>query len=363
MNIRTFKNVVKSMLKHKVKSPIVAVGHAGIGKTQTVLDVGKEEKVPVSVLRIGSKNDVGDLLGMLTLATMKMAVGENYESKNVTVYAPPKWYREIQNGGILFLDEVNRGKPELTDALMQLLDARRLDEFELADDVIIVAAANPETEDYDVNIADKALLDRQVCVPVHITTEEIIEYAASNGWDQMVVEHLVVGGDDMDIPKNITLPKKQWTPRGERQLMQFLPVIRENPDAADEIIAGCVGPKGFSYWKHMEVLKKIPDAKEYLARPEAYDISTFDVNQKKVLVTRLILYALENKKKITKDQKLLITNTVASCGEIIIAYVIRWTIANPEILSAAIDVTSSSKIQKEAERILKIIGKQEKEEE
>ncbi|MEM2174224.1 MAG: MoxR family ATPase [Candidatus Micrarchaeia archaeon] len=348
MKINEFKETVKLMVKHKVKAPLIAFGHAGIGKTQTLLDIGEELQIPVSILRIGSKNDVGDLLGMMTLNQMKTG----------SVYAPPAWFRILQEAGkgILFLDEVNRGKPELNDAIMQLLDSRRLDEFVLPDDVVIIGAANPPTEEYDVNEFEKALYDRFVAVPVTIAIEDIVAYMTEREWDQRLIEHVLAGQEELDISKPVSLPKKTWTPRGERQLLQFLPVIDEltSEIARNDIVVGCVGVEGFSRWKNMELFKKIPTAEQYLNHPEKYNIEKYNVQEQRILVMRLVAHL--TKKHVTEKEKTLFSKTLSKCSDAIIAFVFRLA-SRDDIKVAKIINLLDQDLTKKAEEIISILNK------
>lgn len=347
MKMNEFKEVIKLMVKHKIKTPIIAFGHAGIGKTQTVLDVGEELQIPVSILRIGSKNDVGDLLGMMTLNQMKTG----------SVYAPPAWFRILQETGkgILFLDEVNRGKPELNDAIMQLLDSRRLDEFILPDEVVIIGAANPTTEEYDVNEFEKALYDRFVAIPVTITIEDIVSYMMGHQWDQRLIEHVLAGQESLDISEKIPLPKKSWTPRGERQLLHFLPVIDElTSDAAkNDIVVGCVGVEGFSRWKNIELFKKIPTAEQYLNNPEKYDVEKYTVQEQRILIMRLVAHL--TKKHVTEKEKTLFSKTLSKCSDAIIAFVFRLASKDDIKISKIIDLLNKD-LTKKAEEIIGVLN-------
>lgn len=144
MKVNELKEIIQLMVKHKIKTPLIVLGEAGTGKTQTILDVGEELQVPVSILRIGSKNDVSDLLGITTLKTGSM-------------YVPPTWLKVLQGKGILLLDEIDRSGSELKDVIRQLLDSRRFGEFVLPDDVVIIGTANP-TEEFEKVLYNRCII-------------------------------------------------------------------------------------------------------------------------------------------------------------------------------------------------------------
>ena len=137
MKLKDAKTLIIQMIKHKVKAPLVLRGGAGIGKTQTIVDVGNELDVPVVILRLGSLSDSGDLLGLPIII--------EEEGQKITKFSDPWWYRIFveKNSGILFLDELNRCKQQMLDSVMQLLDQRRLNEYVLPDGVIIVGSQSP----------------------------------------------------------------------------------------------------------------------------------------------------------------------------------------------------------------------------
>lgn len=346
MKLSQFKEVIKLMVKNKTKTPLIAVGVHGIGKTQTVLDVAEELNVPVSILRIGSKNDVGDLLGILTLSQMKI------EGENLSVYAKPVWYKTIENGGILFLDELNRCKPELADAIMQLLGERQLDVFKLHPDTIIVGAVNPDTEDYDVNPINDALADRCVFVKVSSSLDEIIQYAIAKKWDPQIIDMIASSEGELFVDKAFSLFKKDYTPRGIRQLQDFLPIIRELPSVEPDIVVGCIGPTGYKIWKNNEILKSVPSAKEYINNPEKYDVKNLELVKQRTLVVRLLSYIEENSinDKVKKAVNILVQNV----SEPILGFIFRYIDKNVKLLKL-IDFENNEKLNKIAAEIRKTL--------
>jgi len=347
MKIEVFKKVVKVMVEKNVKTPVVAVGVAGIGKTQTVLDVAKELELPCSVLRIGSKQDVGDLLGMPRIVRKD-------DGTEVTEYAPPVWYTTIQNGGILFLDELNRCKPLLQDAVMQILDQRRFDVYVLPDNVTIIGAMNPQTEDYDVSDFDIALVDRIVAISVENEPNSVLSYAIGHNWPQDVIDLIAYGSYDMVLTGKCPLPPKQFTPRGLRQLVDLWPVIEDVPEAADEIVIGCIGPKGFEKWKYKEVYKKVPTAEKYFENPDQYPLSKFDRTEQMILIGRVVAY-VRQKKTISSQERRVISNLCAEVEEPVLAVLLRIAATDPKVCSA-IDF-SDSRFAEKAKKIMEVLNK------
>lgn len=80
-----------------------------------------------------------------------------YDEKGNRISGTP-----IKEGGIIFFDEIIRVKPGVKDALLTLLDKqRRIGQYKLGDKWTIIAAANREQDEPDINIKKTyAFLDR-----------------------------------------------------------------------------------------------------------------------------------------------------------------------------------------------------------
>jgi len=351
MRVEVFKQVVRSMVRHKIRTPLVAVGVAGIGKTESVKNVASELNIPCSVLRLGSMQDVGDLLGM-------MQVTKFSDGTEVSVYAPPSWYKTIQNGGILFMDELNRTKPQLQDAAMQLLDQGKFNDFVLPENVIIIGAMNPSTDEYDVNEQDIALVDRFVAVPVRNEVDDVLSFAISNNWDSDVLDLIAYGGHDLVLNGKIKLPPKKFTARGLRQLNDFMPVIREVPDASVDIVVGCVGPDGFEKWKFREIFKKVPTAAQYFANPDKYNVKSFELPEQMVLISRIVKHIVD-KKQVTNDDKKVFTNFCVQLSDPVFSTLLRIASSSDETgrkVCRAIDWIADKNLHAKASKILGLIN-------
>jgi hypothetical protein len=353
MKIETFKQVVKSMVKNKVKTPIVAVGSQGIGKTESVKQVARELDIPYSVLRLGSMQDTGDMLGM-------MQVVKYNDGTEMSVYAPPSWFKTIheKGSGILFIDEINRCKPQLQDAVMQLLDQGRFNDFVLPENAIIVGAMNPNTDEFDVNEFDAAFIDRIVAVPVFNTMEDVLSFAIQNNWDSDIVDFIAYAGNDLLLSGSTKLPPKKFTARSLRQLNDFMPVVREVPEAANDIILGCVGPDGFEKWKFRDIYKKVPTAAQYFEKPDNYNISKFTLPEQMILVSRVARYVTE-KDKLSESEKQTFTEFCTKLSEPVFAIFLRLASSSAKICQA-VNWTSNKDLIAKSSKILNLINESKK---
>lgn len=129
--------------------PLLFWGPPGSGKSAAVHAWAAARNLRVEVL-IGSLSDSADVLGF--------AVRSDSPEGGVSIeFALPGWFRRLQSGGVLFLDELNRGPRLVRDALLRVVAERAVHGHKLPDTVAIVAAANADGE---VAGLDPAMLSR-----------------------------------------------------------------------------------------------------------------------------------------------------------------------------------------------------------
>jgi hypothetical protein len=117
-------------LAYKAGIPTLLWGPPGVGKTATIRTLGARLGVPV-VEVITSIREPSDFLGLPIVADGGVK------------YVPPSWAKELENGGILFFDEISTAPPAVQAALLRVVLERRVGEYQLPDTVWVVAAANP----------------------------------------------------------------------------------------------------------------------------------------------------------------------------------------------------------------------------
>lgn len=150
----------------KVKAAVMVHGHHGIGKSQAIKQFALENGKQFIDRRL-SQMESGDLLGLPDL------------SDGTTKFIVPSWLpRDPKSKGVLFLDEINRARPDVLQGVFQLVLDRQLGDYTLPEGWDVIAAVNPNTDDYHVtNVFDKALLDRFLHVKLTPSTEEFIAFA------------------------------------------------------------------------------------------------------------------------------------------------------------------------------------------
>lgn len=217
----------------------ILVGEAGIGKTQIIKEIGKETGREVRILTL-SQMEPGDLLGLPV----------RDEESNVTRFLAPDWWPE-SGDTIIFLDEINRSHPSVRAAVMQLLLDKRLHNHVLPDGTWVVAAMNPETNDYQVDaIFDRAFIDRFVWIAVTNDVESWYSYmTAKNAGDVtllgVIKEYFATQPDVLVGFRMPELPEILPTPRALERFVKVVTLCpKELRTFLPEISLGILGKHG-----------------------------------------------------------------------------------------------------------------------
>lgn len=183
MNIETFKESLPFLFNANIATMVV--GHHGVGKSQAVAQYAAENDLEFIDLRLGTQ-DVGDLLG---LADFERDAGGNLIA---TRFMRPEWFPTNPNSkGIIFLDEVNRARRDVLQAVFQLVLDKRLHRYQLPKGWHVIAAMNPNTGDYIVtDVSDKAFMDRFCHVKLAPSKQEFFKYAKTRGFDPQLIQFL-----------------------------------------------------------------------------------------------------------------------------------------------------------------------------
>ena len=191
MNIETFKEALPFLIKAEV--PAMLVGHHGVGKTEGTRQFAKDNGHFLRIINLGTQ-EVGDIIGLADF--MKdPKTGQNIATK----FMIPDWAKELleycqanpDKNGILFLDELNRARRDVLQVVFPLLLEKRIHATIFPKNFYVMAAMNPNTEDYIVtDISDKALLDRFCHIKMAPSKQEFFKYARARGFDAQLVQFL-----------------------------------------------------------------------------------------------------------------------------------------------------------------------------
>lgn len=185
---------IHSLLKlaYQANTPAILEGPHGVGKSELAVQAAKELGIQSIVLDL-SMMEPPDLIGL------------PYQKNERTVYAPPNTL-PTTGQGFLVLEELNRSEKYMRSPCLQLLTARRLNDYVLPPGWLPIAAINPDGSGYDVQPLDPALLSRFIRVQIVPDVPTWLEWAQDNGVHDAVRQY--VG----EVPKIFdSAPPRSWT--------------------------------------------------------------------------------------------------------------------------------------------------------
>lgn len=154
---------------------IMLVGAHGIGKSEILTEHFAGKGMRVVPLFLGQMSDPGDLIG----------IPNRDESTGKTVFLPPWWFPLDGKPVVLFLDELNRARPEVLQTIMDLALNRTLAGRSLPEGSRIISAVN-DGDQYQLTDLDPALVSRFDVVAFRPTAQEWLLWAERTGVDVRV---------------------------------------------------------------------------------------------------------------------------------------------------------------------------------
>ncbi len=166
---------------------IMLVGEHGIGKSEILTAYFRERGMEVVALFLGQMSDPGDLLGL----------PRKDERTGKTEFMPPYWFPVDGRPICLFLDELNRARPEVLQTVMDLVLNRTLAGRALPEGSRIISAVN-EGEKYQLTDLDPALVSRFNIYNFRPTVQEWLVWARRNRLDDRVICFIEENGAWLD---------------------------------------------------------------------------------------------------------------------------------------------------------------------
>lgn len=200
------------------------VGHAGLGKSQGVLEWAAKNGYQVLDLRLALK-EACDLIGYPRWVTLA-------DGTDITKFATPS-YLPRSGKWVIFLDEINRGNNSVMNAVFQLLTEGKLgDEYTVPSECIIACAMNPDTEHYGVSAVDQALADRLVMYQVEYDPKDFLAFAKANFHTRVV--NFIQSGWTYISPEQLQKDDQYVSPRTIHRLSTFEKAYEKLYGANDE---------------------------------------------------------------------------------------------------------------------------------
>jgi MoxR-like ATPase len=188
---------------------------------------------------LGQMSDPGDLIGLM----------HKDEATGRSVFLPPYWWPVDGRPVVLFLDELNRARPEILQSVHELALNKTLAGKRLPDGSIVVSAVN-QGDEYQLTDLDPALVSRFNLYEFAPTAEDWLLWAAENGVDPRVTafiqqNHQYLDGDEKAGDEDLlaahaglvkTPDRRAWV-----KVSDFVKPLDRLDDLHIKIIAGMVG--------------------------------------------------------------------------------------------------------------------------
>ena len=293
---------------------IMLIGNHGIGKSEILTKYFSDKGMTVVPLFLGQMADPGDLIGL----------PHKNEDTGKTEFMPPYWFPVDGKPIVLFLDELNRARPEILQTIMDLALNRKLAGRALPEGSRVISAVNAGDQ-YQLTDLDPALVSRFNIVVFQPTVQEWLLWAKKSSLDPRVIRFIEENpfwlDKDPDKKENAdTGLDKTPDRRAWKRVSDVLNGAKEISAVKLKTISSIVGAKAASvFFKSLsekklitgkEVLEDFNSAKETLANCALHELAvindsiyrtleTGDIKDNKKYADNLLAYFtfLADKKK------------------------------------------------------------------
>ena len=222
---------------------IMLVGKHGIGKSEILTNYFEENGYRVVTLFLGQMSDPGDIIGLPSKTEISDDKGK---VKTFTDFTPPYWFPIDDSPIVLFLDELNRARPEILQTVMDLTLNRKLAGKKLPKGSRVIAAVN-EGEEYQLAELDPALVSRFSIYEFKPSVEEWLNWAVANKLDERVINFIQDNPTWLDGNENEKMSRerqgleKSADRRAWKKVSDIMLKIDTIKDIHKRILAGIVG--------------------------------------------------------------------------------------------------------------------------
>ena len=244
------------------KIPSVALwGPMGVGKSTLVKEVAES----LSEL-LGIEVRVTDMRLLHFSPVDLRGIPSADAEKEFTVWLKPKIFDLPEDGiNILFLDEISAAPQSLQAAAYQIALDKRIGEFELPENCIVICAGNRTTDKSVAFRMPKALANRLLHFEIVSDFDGWYEWALQHDIDERVIGYLAFDNSRLSTEpgvEDLAFP----TPRSWEFVSNLLRTTGKSPEEAHGLISGCVGVSNaleFENW--CQVYRKLPKTGDILA--------------------------------------------------------------------------------------------------
>lgn len=302
MAISITKNELLQVLERTpADQNIMLAGKHGIGKSQILDSYFSAKGQKVVALFLGQMSDPGDLIGL----------PRKNEETGKTEFMPPYWFPTDGKPIVLFLDELNRARPEILQTIMDLALNRRLAGRTLPEGSRIISAVN-DGEEYQLTDLDPALVSRFNIYTFVPSVADWLVWAESKGIDARIINFIQNNEKYLDsivAEEGVSSLEKSPDRRAWERVSNIIKGIETLDKAFAKIIGGIIGVKAASQFMASLANDNLLTAKEILADFDATKaiLQRYDAHQLGIVNTRIFSHI----EATTRHTKSMATNLIA----------------------------------------------------
>jgi hypothetical protein len=284
------------------RRPIFLWGPPGIGKSDIVKQLGEDLGAHVIDVRL-SLWEPTDIKGIPYFDS----------NSNKMVWAPPSElpddaFAEQHDNIILFLDEMNSAAPAVQAAAYQLVLNRRVGQYRLPDNVLIVAAGNREADRGVTYRMPAPLANRFIHLEMKVDWDDYSFWATENRIHKDVVGYLTFSKKDLYDFDPKSSSRAFPTPR----TWSFVSELLEDDDCDEntltDLISGAVGEGlAIKFMAHRKVSSKLPDPTDIL-KGSVKKLETKEISAMYSLAVSLCYELKDSSDKKEKDWNKKVNN-------------------------------------------------------
>jgi len=243
---------------------IMLVGKHGIGKSRILEDYFSTKNAKVVTLFLGQMSDPGDLIGL----------PEKNEKTGKTDFMLPYWFPVDGEPVVLFLDELNRARPEVLQTIMDLTLNRKLAGKSLPEGSRIISAVNGGNE-YQLTDLDPALVSRFNIYEFAPTVEDWLLWAQQSGIDSRIINFIGENPeflDSTDIEADVENLERTPDRRSWERTSKVIQNFPELGDMQKPIVSGIIGNRATVTFFRYVMEHNFPSAREILESEDFDDV-------------------------------------------------------------------------------------------
>jgi len=236
--------------------PVMIWGAPGVGKSETVFQIGASLGIPVRDIRL-SQMDPVDIRGIPSCL-------DGYTIWNVPHFLPNP---DVEPEGIMFFDEINQASHSVQAAAYQLILDRKVGDYELPEGWRIICAGNRAQDRALANKMSSALNNRLIHVDFEPQLNDWVNWANNNNIRPEIVSFMRFRPEmlhDHDPGKD---HRSFATPRTWAYASRILD--NATPDLEYEMLIAAVGEAAAGeFMSYIRIYRDLPDIESIEKDPQ-----------------------------------------------------------------------------------------------